>query len=79
MQQTVAYHRHQSQPKDTQFPETEEWETIELLITRLRYKVDGVKNKLCMADTGTKAGSVVFSLPVTDTAGMRLMEEIEGE
>ena len=31
------------------------------------------------AGTGTKAGSVVFSLPVTDTAGMRLMEEIEGE
>lgn len=28
----------------------EEWETIELLITRLRYKVDGVKNKLCMAE-----------------------------
>ena len=31
------------------------------------------------AGTGTKAGSVVFSLPVTDTAGMRLMEEIEDE
>lgn len=29
------------------------------------------------AGTGTKAGAVVFSLPVTDTAGMRLMEEIE--
>lgn len=28
----------------------EEWETIELLITRLRYKVDGVKNKLAMAE-----------------------------
>ena len=26
---------------------------------------------------GTKAGAVVFSLPVTDTAGMRLMEEID--
>ena len=31
------------------------------------------------AGTGTKAGAVVFSLPVTDTAGMRLMEEIEEE
>ena len=31
------------------------------------------------AGTGTKAGSVVFSLPVTDTAGMRLMEEMEEE
>ena len=29
------------------------------------------------AGTGTKAGTIVFSLPVTDTAGMRLMEEIE--
>ncbi len=31
------------------------------------------------AGTGTQAGSIVFSLPVTDTAGMRLMEEIEEE
>ena len=29
------------------------------------------------AGTGTKAGAIVFSLPVTDTAGMRMMEEIE--
>ena len=29
------------------------------------------------AGIGTKAGAVVFSLPVTDTAGMRLMEEID--
>lgn len=28
----------------------EEWDTIELLITRLRYKVDGVTNKLAMAE-----------------------------
>lgn len=31
------------------------------------------------AGTGTKAGAIVFSLPVTDTAGMRMMEEIEDE
>jgi len=31
------------------------------------------------AGTGTKAGSIVFSLPVTDTAGMRLMEALEEE
>ena len=31
------------------------------------------------AGTGTKAGSIVFSLPVTDTAGMRLMEAMEEE
>ena len=29
------------------------------------------------AGTGTPAGAIVFSLPVTDTAGMRMMEEIE--
>lgn len=29
------------------------------------------------AGAGTKAGAIVFSLPVTDTAGMRMMEEIE--
>lgn len=29
------------------------------------------------AGPGTKAGAIVFSLPVTDTAGMRLIEEIE--
>ena len=26
---------------------------------------------------GTKAGAIVFSLPVTDTVGMRMMEEME--
>ena len=31
------------------------------------------------AGTGTKAGAIVFSLPVTDTAGMRMMEDIEDE
>ena len=31
------------------------------------------------AGTGTKAGTIVFSLPVTDTAGMRLMEELDEE
>lgn len=29
------------------------------------------------AGTDTEAGAVVFSLPVTDTAGMRLMDELE--
>lgn len=28
----------------------QEWETMELLITRLRFKVNGVKNKMCMAE-----------------------------
>lgn len=29
------------------------------------------------AGVGTEAGAIVFSLPVTDTAGMRLIEEVE--
>ena len=29
--------------------------------------------------TGTKAGAIVFPLPVTDTAGMRMMEDLEEE
>ena len=31
------------------------------------------------AGTGTPAGAVVFSLPVTETAGMRMMEELDEE
>lgn len=31
------------------------------------------------AGTGTKAGAIVFSLPVTDTAGMRMIEELDEE
>lgn len=31
------------------------------------------------AGIGTKAGSIVFSLPVTDTAGMRLMEDFDAD
>ena len=45
---------------------------------------DDTKNAIMRAimdesGTGTKAGAIVFSLPVTDTAGMRMMEEIEEE
>ena len=31
------------------------------------------------AGTGSKAGAIVFSLPVTDTAGMRMIEELDEE
>ncbi len=31
------------------------------------------------AGIGTEAGAIVFSLPVTDTAGMRLMDELDEE
>ncbi len=36
-----------------------------------------MKSIMAEAGVGTPAGAIVFSLPVTDTAGMRLMEDIE--
>lgn len=47
------------------------------LVVRKDQKNDIMHAIMEEAGTGTKAGAVVFSLPVTDTAGMRLMEEIE--
>jgi hypothetical protein len=35
--------------------------------------------KAIMDGAGPKAGAIVFSLPVTDTAGLRLMEEDEAQ
>lgn len=49
------------------------------IVVRKDQKNAIMKSIMEEAGTGTKAGSVVFSLPVTDTAGMRLMEEIEEE
>ena len=45
-------------------------------------KTERIKNDIMRAimderDFESKAKSIVFSIPVTDTAGMRLMEEIE--
>ena len=40
------------------------------------------KNKIMkaiMAGADPKAGAIVFSLPVTDTAGLRLLDEDETE
>jgi len=48
-----------------------------LIVVRKDQKNDIMRSIMDEAGTGTKAGAVVFSLPVTDTAGMRLMEEIE--
>lgn len=49
------------------------------IVVRKDQKNAIMKSIMDEAGTGTKAGSVVFSLPVTDTAGMRLMEAIEEE
>ena len=35
--------------------------------------------KAIMEGANPKAGTIVFSLPVTDTAGLRLMEEDEAQ
>lgn len=47
------------------------------IVVRKSQKNDIMKAIMDEAGTGTKAGAIVFSLPVTDTAGMRMMEEIE--
>lgn len=49
------------------------------IVVRKDQKNDIMRSIMDEAGVGTKAGSVVFSLPVTDTAGMRMMEEIEEE
>ena len=49
------------------------------IVVRKDQKNAIMKSIMDEAGTGTKAGSVVFSLTVTDTAGMRLMEAIEEE
>ena len=49
------------------------------IVVRSSQKNDIMKAIMDEAGTGTKAGAIVFSLPVTDTAGMRMMEEIEEE
>ncbi|MBR4875921.1 MAG: P-II family nitrogen regulator [Clostridia bacterium] len=49
------------------------------IVSRTERKNDIMKAIMEDAGTGTKAGSIVFSLPVTDTAGMRLMDYIDEE
>ena len=49
------------------------------IVVRKSQKNDIMRAIMDEAGTGTKAGAIVFSLPVTDTAGMRMMEEIEDE
>lgn len=48
---------------------------IVFIVVKKRHKNDIMKAIMDEAGLATKAKSVVFSLPVTDTAGMRLLEE----
>jgi len=47
------------------------------IVVRTELKNDIMSAIMEKAGVKTKAGAIVFSLPVTDTAGMRLMEELE--
>ena len=47
------------------------------IVVRKDQKNDIMRSIMDEAGVGTKAGAIVFSLPVTDTAGMRMMEEME--
>lgn len=49
------------------------------IVVRKDQKNDIMRSIMDEAGIGTKASSIVFSLPVTDTAGMRLMEALEEE
>ncbi len=49
------------------------------IVVRKNQKNDIMRAIMDQAGLESKARSIVFSLPVTDTAGMRLMEEIEVE
>lgn len=49
------------------------------IVVRKDQKNDIMRAIMDEAGTGTKAGAIVFSLPVTDTAGIRMMEEISEE
>ena len=47
------------------------------IVVRKEQKNDIMRAIMDKAGLESKARAIVFSLPVTDTAGMRLMEEIE--
>ena len=49
------------------------------IVVRKEYKNNIMRAIMDQAGLDSKARSIVFSLPVTDTAGMRLMEEMEKE
>ena len=47
------------------------------IVSRTEKKNEIMRSIMDEAGPHTKAGAIVFSLPVTDTAGMRLIETIE--
>lgn len=47
------------------------------IVSRAEKKNEIMRSIMDEAGPHTKAGAIVFSLPVTDTAGMRLVEEIQ--
>lgn len=49
------------------------------IVAKKAEKNDIMTAIMTKAGVGTKAGAIVFSLPVTDTAGMRLIEDLEEE
>lgn len=49
------------------------------IVVRQEQKNEVMRAIMDKAGLDSKARSIVFSLPVTDTAGMRLMEELTGE
>ena len=50
---------------------------VVFIVVRKEQKNDIMRAVMDKAGLESKARSVIFSLPVTDTAGMRLMEEVE--
>ena len=48
-------------------------------LVEVERRSDIMRSIMAHAGADTKAGAIVFSLPVTDTAGMRLMEELEAD
>lgn len=50
---------------------------VVFIVARTDTKNAIMKSIMDDAGVGTKAGAIVFSLPVTETAGMRLMEDID--
>ena len=49
------------------------------IVARREQKNDIMRAIMEQAGLESKAKSIVFSLPVTDTAGIRLMEELDEE
>ena len=49
------------------------------IVTKKTQKDEIMSAIMKKAGTGSKAGAIVFSLPVTDTAGMRMIEDLDEE